>query len=236
MHVALEEPELVDELPANYPAARPRRYGACLRLGLGITMPCPFATCRYSLLSDELKGEMWDGEADLGDRPTCSLAVASEGRHSSVTLAKLTTHCESSIEEWVRRSIRAFKAGLGIAEFNWPPKHRGFKVLAAETDGLAALVEALFRRGLPPLKTSPVRHLTRDEVEATYPGKVHPRYGQPKEERAVSRALGGAAAAPAEKEEENLKETAAPAARESNTQDRGARHVDSLLIDKYKCD
>jgi hypothetical protein len=181
MHVALEEPELVDELPPDYPARRPRRYGDCLRLGLGITMPCPFATCRYSLLSDELRGEMWDGEADLGDRPTCSLAVASEGRHSSVTLAKLTTHCESSIEEWVRRGVRAVKEGLGIAEFDWPPMNRGFKVQSTELDGLASLVEALFKRGLPPLKTPPVRHLTKAQVTRIYGAdRLHPQYGQPK--------------------------------------------------------
>jgi hypothetical protein len=181
MHVALEEPELVDELPADYPAARPRRYGACLRLGLGERMPCVFMTCRFNLLADEIQGPRWDGESELGGRPTCALRVAAEGQHSTVNLAALSGYCKSTIEEAVRHCISAFKAGLGIAEFNWPPKHRGFKVQATETDGLAALVEALFRRGLPPLKTSPVRRLSRAEVERLHPGKVHPRYGQPRE-------------------------------------------------------
>src|ERR1017187_6251452 len=73
MHVALEEPELVDELSADYPAARPRRYGACLRLGLGERMPCVFMTCRFNLLADEIQGPRWDGESELGGRPTCAL-------------------------------------------------------------------------------------------------------------------------------------------------------------------
>lgn len=241
MHVALEEPEPVDERPADYPDRRPRRYGACLRLGLGERLPCVFLTCRFNLLADELQGPRWDGESPLEGRATCALRVAAEGRHNAEALASVMGHCESTIEEWLRRGQAKYLWRLGINEFIRDgrfrrPKHHGCKLDSGGTDGLAALVEARFRLPMPPLNTAPVRRLSREEVERVYPGMIHPAYGQPREERAIPGAVGGAVAATCEQEAETPKETEAPVARESNTQNADARHVDSLLIDRYKCD
>jgi hypothetical protein len=228
MHVALEEPELVDELPADYPDRRPRRYGACLRLGLGERVPCVFVTCRHNLLSDEIAGPLWDGETSIKGLATCALRVAAEGRHSSVTISKLTVFCESTVEEWARRSSAKLLLGLGIDEFIRLGKYKKPRVhehlrASPSLGNLAVLVEAAWKRGMPALNVPPARRLKRAEAEAAYPGKVHPDYGQPKGPGAVSRALGGAAAAPDEQEAETPKETAPPVAGDSNRQDGDGR-------------
>jgi hypothetical protein len=220
MHVALEEPELVDEMPADYPLRRPRTYAYCLAIGLGITVPCCFATCRHSLLSDELRGEMLP-DLDLWERETCVLAVASRGRHSTMELVKITGHCESVIEAIQRGGILKLLAGLGINEFLRNGKFKRPRLhgcgLDTGRDGFHDLVEARFKRGLPLLNTPPVRRLTRAEVARLY-GKanLHPRYGEPRASQ--EGAVGGAAAAPAGQEAEPPKETAPPVARESNRQ------------------
>ena len=160
------------------PDRRPKLFAFCECIGLGDRIPCPFATCTHSLLSDELRGEML-AEVDLWEKETCSLAVAGRGRHSSVELAKLTGHCETSIEETSRRCIRALKEGLGVDEFDWPPKHHGFK---PDHDGMTEFSEQVARTPeRPGIIAPPVRHLTRREVAAVYGRKlVHADYGQAK--------------------------------------------------------
>jgi hypothetical protein len=199
MHMLVVE---VDEHEEPYLRARPRTYGECVVRGLGTTRPCPHASCRHSLLSDEMKGQTHGDDVDLETVETCSLAVAGRGPHSSVEISRLTVFCESSVEEWVRRGVRAVKEGLGISEFNWPPQNHGYKLQSTETDGLTVLVENLFRRGLPPLKTPPVRHLSRAEAEQLYPGKVSERYGEGKGAR-------GAGAVPDQPPSENGQKGAA---------------------------
>jgi hypothetical protein len=183
-------------------------------------------------LADETRGEMFSDDTDLWERETCALAVAARRVHSKVEVSKIIGHCESTTEEVMRRGLVKLLLGLGIdenirlhstGELRFIRlKHRGCPN-KRELDGLGALVEALFKKGLPPLKTSPVRRLSREEVEAIYPGQVHPDYGEPKQERAIPRAVGGAAAAPAQQEAEIPKETAPPVAGESNRQDGDAR-------------
>jgi hypothetical protein len=246
MHLQVADPDLDDELPANYPAARPRRYGACARLRLGTaTMPCVFLTCRHNLLSDELTGPKWDGESSLQGRPTCSLRFAAEGKHNAAAIGETGGWCVSTVEDWLRRALVALLLGLGVDEFIRTDKHgkQRFREpgthehLRASTrfGDISNLVDAAFK-SLPPLNAPPVRHLTRAEAEQFYPGRVSPRYGKPRQERAVSRALGGSVAPRTEQEAGNPEKTAATTARESNPQDGDARHVDFLLIDKHKCD
>jgi hypothetical protein len=172
--------ELVDELPADYPAARPRRFGGCMRLGLGERVPCVFLTCRANLLSDEIVGPLWDGEAPLEGRATCALRVAAAGRHSSVEISKLTAFCETTCEEWSRRSIVKLLAGLGVDEFLLVdkrgrqrfsrPRIHGFRVDRGGFTDLAELVAKLPER--PKVNTAPGRVLTVEEVAREYAGRM----------------------------------------------------------------
>jgi len=221
----VEEPEL-DELPAEYPLRRPRTYAYCLAIGLGSTMPCVWASCRHNLLVDELMGETHGEDVDLRTVETCSLAVAGRGPHSTArAMPALTGLAESTAEEVLRRGLAKTMAALGLDEYTRVqhgqlrfirPKQRVLRPSKRDLDGICALVEALFKRGLPPLNAPPVRHLSPAEVGRLYgSSRVHPAYGQPRQ----AGALGGAAAAPAGQEAETRKETAAPAARDSNRQD-----------------
>jgi hypothetical protein len=165
------------ELPDDYPERRPRTFGYCQSLGLGDRVPCAFATCRHSLLSDELRGEMLP-DVDLWQRETCSLVVAARGRHSSLQVATTTGLCETTAEKWSRRCIASVKAKLGLADTEWPPRLRGFKLQTTELDGLAALVEKMPER--PQVNAPPVKRLTRHQVVAIYGRKLVSReYGQP---------------------------------------------------------
>ena len=242
MHTMVADPDL-DNTDDQEPSVlrllhhRPRTFATCLAFGLGTVVPCPFASCRHSLLADELRGEMFSDDTDLWERETCALAVAARRCHSKVEVAKISGHCESTTEEAMRRGFAKLLVGLGLDEYIRlhvtgelrfvRPKQRGCRPNKRELDGLGALVEALFKRGLPPLKTPPVRHLTKAQVTRIYGAdRLHPQYGQPREERAVSKALGGAATAPAEQEAETLKETAAPVGSDSNRQNGDARKSD----------
>jgi hypothetical protein len=200
MHVVAEDlrDELDDaaELPPDYPERRPLTYGACFALGLGITVPCPFATCRHSLLSDEYRAEMLP-EADLWERETCSLAVAARGRHEPDELAPLMGHCATTIEKWLRRAQTRLVLRLGCSElvemsgrgepFLRRPTVRGYRLQVNETDGLPALVERAWKCGVR-VNPPPARRLTRAEAEALFPGRVSTHYGEP---RAVPGAVGG---------------------------------------------
>jgi hypothetical protein len=186
------EPAAIPELPRprldwrdgkqlwlwSYPERRPRTFAYCQSLGLGDAFPCAFASCRHSLLSDELMGET-RADVDPWTVETCSLAVASRRRHSSVEVAQITGLCESTTEEWLRRARAALKRGLGLEDVQWPPQNRGFKIQSGDCDGLAELVAKMPER--PKVNTPPVKILTREQVAALYGRKfVSPSYGQAK--------------------------------------------------------
>jgi hypothetical protein len=166
----------------NYPERRPRTYGYCQALGLGDRMPCAFATCKHSLLSDEYRrgdrnGEMHDEDVDLWAIETCSLAVAARGKHGTLEVVAISGHCETTVEEWSRRGLRKYKAALGIEDATWPPKYKGYKIQSTETDGLDKLVAKMPER--PNIKSPPVKVLTREQVAALYGAdSVHARYGE----------------------------------------------------------
>jgi len=105
------------------------------------------------------------------------------------------------------------------------------------------LMGASFERGLNAAVQRTIdettgRRLGRDEAERLYPGRLHPHYGEPPQERPIAGALGGAADAPAEQEAETPKKTAAPVARESNGQNGDARtgrnpaNLHAIVLDK----
>ncbi|MBN2573555.1 MAG: hypothetical protein JXP73_03245 [Deltaproteobacteria bacterium] len=191
--VAAQPDETADELrklPARFPARRPKRYARCLALGLGITVPCPFARCRHNLLFDELRGETLP-DADLWRRETCSLAVAARGQHKAATIGGFVGGSETFAEEALRCALVGVMRALGCDELvrlnkNGAPRLRrpmrkGYKLDSKGMDGLADLVEARWKRGLPRLKVPPVRRLSRAEAEVAYPGKLHPAYGEPRQ-------------------------------------------------------
>lgn len=74
---------------------RPRSYELCLAAGLGIDLPCPFASCRYNLTIEVMgKGALrviypfWEpGEAM--DKPTCALAEADKGEHTAAEMGEI---------------------------------------------------------------------------------------------------------------------------------------------------
>jgi hypothetical protein len=179
--VAAQDSLELDELPAEFPLRRPRTFAYCLALGLGTRIPCPFATCKHSLLVDEIRGQVHDDGADLWQIETCSLAVSGRGRRSALEVARITGLCESSVEEWQRRGIRKIKAKLDIAEFDWPPMNRGFKLDVKGVDGLDRLVAARWKLPMPALNVAPARLLTREQAAALFGADhIHPRYGERK--------------------------------------------------------
>jgi hypothetical protein len=163
------------DLLADYPERRPKTFAYCQALGLGEIVPCAFATCRHNLLSDELKGEM-RADVDPWQVETCSLVVARRRCHSSVEVAKISGLCETTTEEWTRRSMAAVKTRLGLQDTQWPPRNHGFKLQTTDCDGLAELVAKMPER--PKLNAPPVKILTREQVASLYGSKlVSPRYG-----------------------------------------------------------
>ena len=178
MDAAAQDSPEPDELD-DYPLRRPRTFAFCQVIGLGDRMPCGFASCRHNLLSDELRGETFTDTVDLWQIETCSLAVAARGRRSALEVARITGLCESSVEEWQRRGIRKIKAKLDIAEFDWPPMNRGFKLDVKGVDGLDRLVAARWKLPMPALKVAPVKLLTREQAAALFGADhIHPRYGE----------------------------------------------------------
>jgi hypothetical protein len=163
------------ELPADYPLRRPKRFAYCEAIGLGEIVPCAFATCRHNLLSDEYKGEVRP-DVDPWEVETCALVVARRRVHSKVEVSKITGHCESVTEEWLRRSVKAVKQQLGLQDFQAPAVNHGHK---PDTDcsGLAELVAKMPER--PKLNMPPVKILTKEQVAALYGRRmVSPSYGQ----------------------------------------------------------
>jgi hypothetical protein len=166
-------------LPADYPDRRPKRYAYCQCLGLGTKVPCGFASCRHSLLSDEYRGAMAGEDVDLWTRETCSLAVARRRRHNALEIAAITSFCETTAEEWLRRAVKAVKAGLGIAECDWPPQHKGYRIQPTEFFGITELVAKMPER--PKLNVPLGRTLSRAEVALLYGARnVHREYGVPR--------------------------------------------------------
>jgi hypothetical protein len=95
MHV--EVPQADVERDSHVLASFPRRYGECLRRGLGTSTPCPWARCRYSLLAEVSTRprhvreiiNLDDDSDEFFERPTCALAVAREGQVQPVRIAEL---------------------------------------------------------------------------------------------------------------------------------------------------
>lgn len=171
-HVDVDGQVFHPDLPEDFPEVRPSTYGECQAAGLGTRYPCPFATCRHSLLSDEYRGEMHAGEVDPWQVETCSFAAAARGRHSTMQIVAITTLCETTVEEWVRNASNKVKEGVGLKDFVWPPRRHRFRAEGADDRPLRRVASV---RPAPPA----ARALSRAEVVALYGAKmVSPRYGK----------------------------------------------------------
>ena len=171
------------EVPADYPTSRPHSFSVCRDVGLGDRWPCCFASCRHNLLADELRGDTL-ADDDIWARETCALSVAARGAHNTVELAKVMGHCESVVEEAQRRGIAALKSGLGLDEFDWPPRIHGFR---PDQDGATKFAEQVAKLPERPHIVAPaVKVLSRKEVAALYGRKMVSRnFGQPRPPRAA---------------------------------------------------
>ena len=175
------------DLPDDYPERRPHTFAYCQSLGLGTKVPCAFATCRHSLLADEIAGELHP-DADPWEVETCSLALAGRRRLDNHEIVSIAGWVEPTIEEWQRRGQVALLRGLGCGEYVALNKHglarlrrpklRAAELKTATIDGIAKLVAALPER--PNIVAPPVKRYTAEEAAALYgAARVSRQYGTP---------------------------------------------------------
>lgn len=159
--------------------ARPRTWGECQRIGLGSQIPCPFATCRYSLLVDvNGHGTVRDMSADceIGERATCALVVCGRGGVSGFDIAKWMGTTPERVWQIEGEAVAKVRRALDLPEAWRPSRWRGWERESP------VVVDRAFDKALdravanPPTSSSssPVRRLTREEIEREYAGGVRP--------------------------------------------------------------
>lgn len=82
---------------------RPRTRGECA----DVPRPCPFASCRFSLLIDLSRDRKHvivrfpdeDGDPDLTERDSCALDVADRGEHDTMQLGTLLNLSHQAVEQ-----------------------------------------------------------------------------------------------------------------------------------------
>jgi hypothetical protein len=164
------------ELPAWYPEARPKMFGDCQRLGLGVSVPCAFATCRHNLLADAYRvlhgGPRVDDtlgeDDDLWERETCSLAVAGRGRHRMLAVASMSALYVGTAENWQERAVATVMKRLGLE--GGKPRPRHIEKGDDETGEWYMTAEELARK--PKSASPPVRTLSREEIAREYAGRM----------------------------------------------------------------
>jgi len=165
---------------------RPATWGECQALGLGTAgSPCPFASCRHSLLTDSRNGQVVDlfGEGEGEGRPTCSLREAARGGQGLQEIGQALGLTRERVRQVETQALRKVARVFGLRKAAGRPKRRTFEPEDA-CAGLQELARALKQAARNTKRLAPAgRRLTVAEVFKAFPGVcVSGDYGATREE------------------------------------------------------